>query len=1056
MKRKAMLVVICLTLVITVFTIFPSNVSAVTEDEIEQAIEDGVVWLAGDQELDGSWPAFWEDVATTGLAVLKLETYAYEVGYESPFDPAYPYHENVINGLNYLFGSTVMYIESLSLQDHTTGATGTVDDPDVRNNGIGLYSLGSPYYFEVYDTGIVLAAISASGTPDRIVNVPGSIVDGWKYSEVAQDMIDWLAYAQADLGVGQGGWEYKAADNSPGKRPEDPNAISSYGPDNSNSGYAVLGLAYAQDFGCIIPNWVKIELNAYINNIQDPVNGDDDDGGSWYTAYSTAIGTNILKTGNLIFEMALVGDSPTTPRVVDALDYLERHWGDASGGNLPPGWDGNPAQYQAMFCAMKGLEYIGIDVFNGIDWYQDFAQKIVEQQSGDGSWQLSSGRGNPTIITAWALLVLEKVAPPPPQEILPPEVTKTVSPEDIIIGSGEKATVTIEVTGAGGTESTITPMDVVFAIDSSGSMTSSDPYNLRLDAAKDFVDKMVDTRDQAGVVSWDMIYPPTWPTGIDFTFGLSNDFDDIDGVKYWIDQVDASGGTDLNLGLDTAIDMLDAGKQTEASWIIIFLTDGMGLYTPSGSPGSPADEAASKGYIIYSIGLGSGHSPVPLQDMAAATGGVYYDSPDPENLEEIYNAIYEEITTSTVPHYVNVTEVTESYVVVDETSFNVEPDSITHNPDGTTTIIWENIGMYTDDDPDMSADEIVTLTFDIKFRTIGVDLDVDVEGESIVEYGDKDGNYIGYVEIPQATINVLPFVTDLIAGGGNPKSAIDVGDVVIWNDEDFLYITYVTYGDWFISGTHLHVAADLGDIPQTKKGNPIPGHFDYNTCHDPPVQNVLYTIPWTWAPETTLYIAAHADVVKIIEDCFEIVSDQSVLWSSDGISWENSYSTYVHPSWPSDPSIEGATWIWRTSITDPALEYATVPDGGWYFQKNFLIPGVPTSGEISINVDNAYELYLNNVMIGGEGSMSKDGPDFYEWNTIQSFDLLDYLNSDDNTILIRALNFFDAGTAYSNPAGIIFKMQVCYEYIEKEETAWGDGEIFEGANWATYIVYVDP
>ncbi len=175
-----------------------------------------------------------------------------------------------------------------------------------------------------------------------------------------------------------------------------------------------------------------------------------------------------------------------------------------------------------------------------------------------------------------------------------------------------------------------------------------------------------------------------------------------------------------------------------------------------------------------------------------------------------------------------------------------------------------------------------------------------------------------------------------------------------------------------------------------------------------------------------------------------------------GCSWENSYPTYVHPSWPSDPSIEGATWIWRTSLTDPALEYATVPDGGWYFQKIFNIPGTPTSGEISINVDNAYELYLNNVMIGGEGSMSKDGPDFYEWNTIQSFDLFDYLNSNDNTLLIRALNFFDTGTAYSNPAGIIFKMQVCYEYVEMEETAWGDGEDFEGKNWAMYIVYVDP
>ena len=105
MKRKTMSIVVCLTLVITTFAILPSNVSAVTEDEIEQAIELGVAWLAGNQKIDGSWPGYYsDDVATTGLAVLKLETYAYEAGYESPFDPAYPYQENVIDGLNFLFG----------------------------------------------------------------------------------------------------------------------------------------------------------------------------------------------------------------------------------------------------------------------------------------------------------------------------------------------------------------------------------------------------------------------------------------------------------------------------------------------------------------------------------------------------------------------------------------------------------------------------------------------------------------------------------------------------------------------------------------------------------------------------------------------------------------------------------------------------------------------------------------------------------------------------------------------------------------------------------------
>ena len=152
-----------------------------------------------------------------------------------------------------------------------------------------------------------------------------------------------------------------------------------------------------------------------------------------------------------------------------------------------------------------------------------------------------------------------------------PTVTKTVSPTNInIAGSGmnEETTVTIEVTGAGGTTTTITPMDVVFALDSSGSMDWNDPDDLRKEASKSFVDRMNATRDQAGVVSWD--------SGINFTQALTNDFP---LVKNKIDLVDSNGGTNLNVGLNSAISLLDAGAQAGASHVVIFLTDGDGSYT---------------------------------------------------------------------------------------------------------------------------------------------------------------------------------------------------------------------------------------------------------------------------------------------------------------------------------------------------------------------------------------------------------------------------------------------------------------------------------------------
>lgn len=340
-------------------------------------------------------------------------------------------------------------------------------------------------------------------------------------------------------------------------------------------------------------------------------------------------------------------------------------------------------------------------------------------------------------------------------ETIPPTVTKSVSPQDVYVagtGYGEETMVTIEVTGAGGTSTTITPLDVVFGIDSSGSMQSNDPSGLRKTAAKSFIDKMDSTRDQAGVVSWD--------SNIDFTFGLSNNFA---AVKAQINNVDSSGGTNLNVGLNASITMLDNTKQDPAAWVIIFLTDGQGTYTPAGS-GGPASVAASKGYVIYSIGLTIGCNS-PLVDMANATGGKCYSSPSPANLQAIFDEIFEEIVTSTIPYDVDVTEVTQSYII-EEGSFNIAPDS-----QDDTTFEWDDIGSINDGDPDMSADETVTLTFTAKCSIVGDNLPVEDSGAEVC-YNDNEGAFAGCVAIPQAYINCKPIPVALDIKPGSCPNAL--------------------------------------------------------------------------------------------------------------------------------------------------------------------------------------------------------------------------------------------------------------------------------------------
>ncbi len=132
------------TISVLVALLLPSatTVSAANETEIEQSIIDGLAWLVAQQDNNpgpnfGSWTAYYSYEGTgTCLALYKLSERAYELGYDSPFDPNYQYSQNVTTGFDWLFAN--VGVINITPQDHTIGATGTVDDPDTNNNGIGV------------------------------------------------------------------------------------------------------------------------------------------------------------------------------------------------------------------------------------------------------------------------------------------------------------------------------------------------------------------------------------------------------------------------------------------------------------------------------------------------------------------------------------------------------------------------------------------------------------------------------------------------------------------------------------------------------------------------------------------------------------------------------------------------------------------------------------------------------------------------------------------------------------------------------------------------------
>ncbi len=290
----------------------------------------------------------------------------------------------------------------------------------------------------------------------------------------------------------------------------------------------------------------------------------------------------------------------------------------------------------------------------------------------------------------------------------------------------------------------------------------------------------------------------------------------------------------------------------------------------------------------------------------------------------------------------------------------------------------------------------------------------------------------------------VPYSTPLIAG-----QHIDVGDVSVWNDGTNLHVTYTTTDGWYMTETHLAVADGLGGIPQTKTENPIPGKFAYSENHDPAVQTYTYTIPLSWDPGNDLYVAAHAVVEKVTVITAAPYYASAVFSSSQELRKDGS----------------------------SVLPVRSVPEQGLVFesgqnQSNFFSLGF--GGEIVVE----FACPIQN----GEGNDVKvieDTWGSYPLETANVFASQDgenwtFLGEADNTnnVGIHTISEFDLGALASatyikvvdtsNPADHnnaadgydLNAVEALHDCIEiQKETAWGEGNGFEGKNWAMYFTY---
>lgn len=112
----------------------------------------------------------------------------------------------------------------------------------------------------------------------------------------------------------------------------------------------------------------------------------------------------------------------------------------------------------------------------------------------------------------------------------------------------------------------------------------------------------------------------------------------------------------------------------------------------------------------------------------------------------------------------------------------------------------------------------------------------------------------------------------------------EAGKVYVVNNKEKLYVAYETTGEWKMKAIHLFVGA-CDKLPVNKQGNLVPGQFPYKVEFNG-LQTFYYVeIPLDTLPEGCICVAAHAEVVKVVDG--EIVQSETAFGEGEkmGKNW---------------------------------------------------------------------------------------------------------------------------------------------------------------------------
>jgi Ca-activated chloride channel family protein len=188
-------------------------------------------------------------------------------------------------------------------------------------------------------------------------------------------------------------------------------------------------------------------------------------------------------------------------------------------------------------------------------------------------------------------------------------------------------------------------IDAVLLIDVSNSMNKSDKNKIANEAMKMFIDMLSAQGDKVGIVAY------TDKVQREKALLQINSATDKQDLKDFIDGLDRGPYTDIAVGVEEAVKVLQNGSDPTHEPMIVMLADGNNDFNKStGRTQSQSDKdlnaaidtAKKNGYPIYTIGLNADGrlNKQNLADLSSRTGGKAFSTDSPDDLPQILSEIF--------------------------------------------------------------------------------------------------------------------------------------------------------------------------------------------------------------------------------------------------------------------------------------------------------------------------------------------------------------------------------------------------------------------------------